>query len=60
MTKKQNHRWNTKEYENRTKELYGQICINLPFRIWALYRVLPKCMSVLDLGHGNGNGKYKL
>ena len=55
MTKKQNHRWNTKEYENRTKELYRTDLYKLyPSESWALYRVLPKCMSVLDLGCGNG------
>ena len=37
MTKKQNHRWNTKEYENRTKELYRTDLYKLyPSESWAL------------------------
>jgi len=49
------HRWNTKEYEQRTKELYRVELHKLyPSEAWALYRTLPKCKNVIDLGCGNG------
>lgn len=49
------HRWNTKEYEARTKQLYRTELHKLyPSEAWALYRILPECKSVLDLGCGNG------
>lgn len=49
------HRWNTKEYEERTKELYRTELHKLyPSEAWALYRILPSCQNVIDLGCGNG------
>ena len=49
------HRWNTKEYEERTRQLYRTELHKLyPSEAWALYRILPHCESVLDLGCGNG------
>ena len=52
---KKNHRWNTKEYEKRTKELYRTDLHKLyPSEAWALYRIIPKCKTVLDIGCGNG------
>jgi len=49
------HRWNTKEYEERTRQLYRTELHKLyPSEAWALYRVLPQCKSVIDLGCGNG------
>ena len=55
MKNKKDHRWNTKEYENRTKELYRTDLYKLyPSESWALFRVLPKCKTILDLGCGNG------
>ncbi len=49
------HRWNTKEYETRTKQLYRTDLHKLyPSEAWALYRILPECNTVLDLGCGNG------
>lgn len=55
MTAKSNHRWNTKEYEERTKELNrSQLHKLYPSEAWALYRILPDCKNVLDLGCGNG------
>lgn len=50
-----NHRWNTREYENRTRELYRTELHKLyPSESWALYRILPRCETILDLGCGNG------
>ena len=52
---KTDHRWNTAEYENRTKQLYRTELHKLyPSEAWALYRTLPQCNSILDLGCGNG------
>lgn len=52
---KADHRWNTKEYEERTRQLYRTELHKLyPSEAWALYRVLPLCESILDLGCGNG------
>ena len=49
------HRWNTKEYEERTRQLYRTELYKLyPSESWALYRILPKCETILDLGCGNG------
>lgn len=51
----QSHRWNTEEFEKRTKELYRVELHKLyPSEAWALYRVMPQCKTVLDLGCGNG------
>ena len=50
-----NHRWNTSEYENRVKQLNRTELHKLyPSESWALYRILPQCKNVLDLGCGNG------
>lgn len=50
-----NHRWNTKEYEERTRQLYRTELHKLyPSEAWCLYRILPNCKSILDLGCGNG------
>ena len=50
-----NHRWNTKDYENRTQQLYRTELYKLyPSESWALFRMLPLTKSVLDLGCGNG------
>ena len=55
MKSQKNHRWNTQEYEKRTKELFRTDLHKLyPSESWALYRILPKCKSILDLGCGNG------
>lgn len=49
------HRWNTREYEERTRQLYRVELHKLyPSEAWALYRILPQCETVLDLGCGNG------
>jgi len=49
------HRWNTDTYEKRTRELYRTELHKLyPSEAWALYRILPQCQDVLDLGCGNG------
>lgn len=49
------HRWNTEEYEARTRQLYRTELHKLyPSEAWALYRILPNCKSILDLGCGNG------
>lgn len=49
------HRWNTKEYEIRTRKLYRTELHKLyPSEAWTLYRILPNCKSVIDLGCGNG------
>jgi len=49
------HRWNTREYEERTRQLYRTELHKLyPSEAWALYRILPQCRTVLDLGCGNG------
>ena len=49
------HRWNTKEYEERTRQLYRTELYKLyPSESWALYRILPQCETILDLGCGNG------
>ena len=49
------HRWNTKEYEERTRQLYRTELHKLyPSEAWALYRILPHCETVIDLGCGNG------
>lgn len=51
----ENHRWNTTEFEKRTRELYRVDLHKLyPSEAWALYRILPQCKTVLDLGCGNG------
>jgi len=55
MTLDRDHRWNTTEYERRTRELYRTELHKLyPSEAWALYRILPQCDSILDLGCGNG------
>lgn len=52
---KVDHRWNTREYEERTRQLYRTELHKLyPSEAWALYRILPQCRSILDLGCGNG------
>lgn len=49
------HRWNTSEYEERTRQLYRTELHKLyPSEAWALYRILPHCKTILDLGCGNG------
>lgn len=49
------HRWNTKEFEERTRELYRVDLHKLyPSEAWCLYRIMPQCETVLDLGCGNG------
>ena len=51
----ENHRWNTTEFEKRTRELYRVDLHKLyPSEAWALYRIIPQCETVLDLGCGNG------
>ena len=51
----ENHRWNTTEFEKRTRELYRVELHKLyPSEAWALYRIMPQCETVLDLGCGNG------
>ena len=53
--KSTDHRWNTKEYEKRTRQLYRTELHKLyPSESWALFRILPLAKSVLDLGCGNG------
>lgn len=55
MTMKTEHRWNTTEYEQRTRNLYRTELHKLyPSEAWALYRILPQCETILDLGCGNG------
>ena len=55
MINKKNHRWNTKDYEKRTKQLYRtQLHKLYPSEAWALYPTLVNCKNVLDLGCGNG------
>ena len=55
MAIKSNHRWNTEIYEERAKELYRSELHKLyPSESWALYRILPDCKDVLDLGCGIG------
>lgn len=50
-----NHRWNTKAFEERTRELYRVDLHKLyPSEAWCLYRILGQCESVLDVGCGNG------
>ena len=52
---KTDHRWNTREYEERTRELYRvDLCKLYPSEAWSLYRVIPACKTVVDLGCGNG------
>ena len=52
---RERHRWNTREYEERTRQLYRTELHKLyPSEAWALYRILPQCDSILDLGCGNG------
>lgn len=52
---KEPHRWNTKEYEERTRKLYRTELHKLyPSEAWCLYRILPHCETVLDLGCGSG------
>lgn len=55
MKNEHNHRWNTLNYEKRVHEL-NRIDLHklYPSESWALYRILPDCKSVLDLGCGNG------
>ncbi|MAF95450.1 MAG: class I SAM-dependent methyltransferase [Nitrospinaceae bacterium] len=49
------HRWDTEEFEKRTKELYRTEIHKLyPSEAWCLYRIIPDCRTVLDLGCGNG------
>ncbi len=49
------HRWNTKEFMDRTANLSRTELHKLyPSEAWALYRVLPEVNNVLDLGCGNG------
>ncbi len=50
-----NHRWDTKEYEDRAKQLFRTELHKLyPSEAWALFPTLPECKNVLDLGCGNG------
>lgn len=50
------HRWNTEEYEKRVRDLF-RVDLNklYPSEAWALYRVLPHCKTVVDLGCGTGS-----
>lgn len=49
------HRWNTPEYEERTRQLYRVELHKLyPSEAWSLFRILPECKTILDLGCGNG------
>lgn len=49
------HRWSTREYEERTRQLYRTELHKLyPSEAWCLFRILPQCRTVLDLGCGNG------
>ncbi|MEQ8667400.1 MAG: class I SAM-dependent methyltransferase [Rhodospirillales bacterium] len=55
MTNEPAHRWNTKEFEERTRQLYRTELHKLyPSESWALYRIMPQCKTVIDLGCGNG------
>lgn len=54
-TSKEGHRWDTEEFEKRTKELNRTELFKLyPSEAWSLYRIIPQCKTVLDLGCGNG------
>jgi|TARA_B100001964_G_C14116997_1_gene546537 trans-aconitate methyltransferase len=49
------HRWNTTSYINRTSELNREDLEKLyPSESWALFRIITKVKSVIDLGCGNG------
>lgn len=55
MAVKLDHRWNTGVYEARAKELHRTDLHKLyPSEAWALFRILPYCKDVLDLGCGYG------
>lgn len=55
MTNQAAHRWNTRDFEERTRQLYRVDLHKLyPSEAWALYRIMPQCQTVLDLGCGNG------
>ena len=55
MTTQEEHRWNTQEFEQRTRQLYRTELYKLyPSECWALYRIMPQCKTVIDLGCGNG------
>ena len=52
---KNTHRWNTQEFEKRVEDLNrAELCNLYPSESWCLYRVLPNCKDVVDLGCGNG------
>jgi SAM-dependent methyltransferase len=49
------HRWDTPAFEERTRQLYRTDLHKLyPSEAWCLYRIMPRCRTVLDLGCGNG------
>lgn len=49
------HRWDTQEYEERVQSLNRVSLHQLyPSEAWCLYRLLPACETVVDLGCGNG------
>lgn len=49
------HRWNTKEYEDRLEFLKRTELHKLyPSEAWCLYRLIPECATVVDLGCGDG------
>ena len=51
----QDHRWNTQEFESRVESLNrAQLHHLYPSESWCLYRILPNCADVIDLGCGNG------
>ena len=48
--------YNSKEFINRVDELKRTHPRNLyPSEAWSLYRILPECKNVLDLGCGGGD-----
>lgn len=50
-----NHRWNTKAYEDRVELLKRTELYKLyPSEAWCLYRLIPECETVVDLGCGDG------
>ena len=52
---KNTHRWDTQEFEKRVENLNRTDLCNLyPSESWCLYRILPNCIDVVDLGCGNG------
>jgi len=49
------HRWNTKSFEDRVESLKRTELYKLyPTEAWCLYRLIPECETVVDLGCGDG------